>query len=72
MTEQPKYIGMSQMDAKGTIIVDLRAEHADTTMGVGRLVYPLGHPQYADILKHLGGLLPGENKPVLPWPEATQ
>ena len=36
-------------------------------MGYGELEIEPGDPHYADILHHLGGLKPGEAKPVLPW-----
>ncbi|HYF09834.1 MAG TPA: hypothetical protein VD970_19615 [Acetobacteraceae bacterium] len=55
------------MQADGTIILDLHARDAVMT-GQGRLIYPPGHPDYAMILRHLGGLRPGERKPVLPFP----
>jgi hypothetical protein len=63
------YIGMATMDPSGTIFLDLRAEHEDGTIGMGRLVYSLTHVQYKSILEHLGGLAPGQSKPVLPFPE---
>jgi hypothetical protein len=63
------FIGMGTMDPSGTIFLDLRAEHADGTTGMSRLVYPPTHVQYKGILEHLGGLTPGQSKPVRPFPE---
>jgi len=37
-------------------------------IGHGTLVYPPGHPQYKEVLDHLGGLKEGEQKCVPPWP----
>lgn len=65
----PQSIGMATMNSEGTIILDLRAEGAGGARGDARLLYPRGHKQYDEILKHLGGLRPGEKKPVPPWPE---
>jgi hypothetical protein len=62
-------IGMAEMLSDRTIILQLRAEGPSGAMGDGRLVYPAGHDRYAEVLKHLGGLKPGEKKPVAPWPE---
>ena len=55
------------MEDDGTIILDLRAVGPKGETGIGRLVYPPAHKQYKDILKHLGGLKPKENKPVPPF-----
>lgn len=65
-------IGSATMTKDGTIILDLRAEGAGGMAGDARLVYPRGHKQYDEILKHLGGLRPGETKPVPPWPEKRE
>jgi hypothetical protein len=60
-------IGSATMTADGTIVLDLRAE-SPGAHGDARLVYPRSHPEYEKILAHLGGLKPGEQKPVRPWP----
>lgn len=60
-------IGTARMQADGTIILDLMARQ-DGTIGHGRLIYPPDHPDYEMILRHLGGLRPGESKPVPPFP----
>ena len=63
--EQP--IGMATMMEDGTIVLDLRAEVPGGGRGIGRLTYPPSHPQYPEVLSHLGGLRPGEQKLVPPW-----
>jgi hypothetical protein len=63
----PAPIGTARMEPDGTIVLDLVARTGGTT-GQGRLVYPPGHPDHAMILRHLGGLRPGEIKPVPPFP----
>jgi len=62
-------IGSATMMEDGTIILNLRAEGPNGTIGDGRLVYRKGDKGYSDVLKHLGGLKPGEFKPVPPWPD---
>jgi hypothetical protein len=61
-------IGVATMDGSGTIVLQLRANDGGIH-GHARLVYPPTHPEYASILGHLGGLRPGESKPVPPWPD---
>jgi hypothetical protein len=60
-------IGTARMEPDGTIVLDLVARGGGA-MGHGRLTYPPGHPDHAMILRHLGGLRPGEVKPVPPFP----
>lgn len=60
-------IGTARMEADGTIVLDLVARDGATT-GQGRLTYPRGHRDYDMILRHLGGLRPGETKAVMPFP----
>ena len=55
------------MQEDGTLVLDLRAEASGGTLGDARLVYAKDHPQYADILEHVGPLKPGQRKPVPPW-----
>jgi hypothetical protein len=56
------------MTPDGTIMLDLRAEGPGGDHGDARIVYPPNHKDYQMILKHLGGLKPGETKPVPPFP----
>jgi hypothetical protein len=60
-------IGTATMSGDGTIVLDLRAEHGDGTVGDARLIYPRDHKDYAKILEHLGAMTPGVPKPVPPW-----
>lgn len=54
------------MTAAGEIQLSLRAEGPGPT-GDALLSYPKGHPRYDALLKHLGGLAPGQTKDVPPW-----
>ncbi|MFY9839572.1 MAG: hypothetical protein WAK55_24500 [Xanthobacteraceae bacterium] len=58
-------LGMAKMSADGTIALRIRslwyqpvAEHS--------FVYAPGDPQYDAIKRHLGGIMPGQSKPVPP------
>jgi hypothetical protein len=64
----PESIGVATMEPDGTIVLMLRAE-APGIVGDGRLTYPPSHKDYGEVMKHLGGLKPGESKPVPPWPD---
>jgi hypothetical protein len=57
------------MKPDGTIVLQLRAtDPASVVMGDAQFEYPPGHPRYEEVLEHIGGLEPGEEKPVPPWP----
>jgi hypothetical protein len=62
-------IGVASLDAAGAIVLDLRATDGRGILGDGRVVVPPGDPRFRAILDHVGGLGPGETKPVPPWPE---
>ena len=63
-------IGSAHMEADGTVVLRLRAEGAAGMVGEGVLMYRPTDHDYANVLGHLGGLRPGEEKPVPPFPEA--
>ncbi len=65
---EDEYIGTAKMDDDGTIKMKLRAV-GPGVMGVGNLSYAKNHPQYAEILQHLGQMKPGDEVMVRPWPE---
>lgn len=73
VNESSKYIGAATMEENGDIVMTLRAESEDSPIiGDAQFRYKPGSPGYADVLRHLGGLRPGETKPVLPWPNNPQ
>jgi len=55
------------MAEDGTITLQLRAEGPAGIRGDALMTYSKSDPKYSAILKHLGGLKPGEEKPVPPW-----
>lgn len=67
---QQEYIGTATMLPDGTIQLRLRAPLPGGGSGEGELDYKPDDPDYQKILAHLGGLKPGETKPVKPWPDA--
>ena len=56
------------MDADGTIKLQLRATGPGPAVGDALLTYKKGDARYQEILDHLGGLEPGQTKPVPPFP----
>jgi hypothetical protein len=62
-------IGTAWMERDGTIVLQLRAEGPGGVAGDALLHYSKNDPEYGRILRHLGGLKPGESKLVPPWPE---
>jgi hypothetical protein len=65
----PLYIGVATMLPDGTIRLRLRAPLPGGGSGEGEMDYKPGDPDYQQVLAHLGGLKPGETKPVKPWPD---
>jgi hypothetical protein len=59
-------IGSADMSNDGTITLHLRALWPDP-VAEGELIYAPDDPQYEEIKQHLGGIKPGETKPVKPW-----
>ncbi|RYE83807.1 MAG: hypothetical protein EOO75_18885 [Myxococcales bacterium] len=60
-------IGTATMRPDRTLEMQLRAATADGTLGDAYFTYPPNHPQYRRMLEHVGGLTPGQSKPVPPW-----
>lgn len=66
--KEPDVIGSARMLDDGTVVLDLRAEDGSGVRGRGQLRYPPSHKDYQMVLDHVGGLRPGEEKPVPPFP----
>jgi hypothetical protein len=64
--EAVESIGAAEMSADGTITLRLRALEPNPA-AEAVLTYPPDDPQYEEIKQHLGGIAPGETKPVRPW-----
>jgi hypothetical protein len=59
-------IGVAHMDADGVITMRLRSLPPGP-IAEGEFRYEPGDPHYQEIVLHLGGIKPGETKPVPPW-----
>lgn len=57
----------ARMEDDGTIIMVLHM-WANGVFADGEASYGKEHPQYQEILAHVGGLTPGQMKTVPPWP----
>ena len=67
MTGQRENIGTATMQGDGAIVLSLRAEGPGGIVGDGQVTYRPSDPRYQEVLAHLGGLKPGQSKPVPPW-----
>jgi len=67
--DAPASIGSAKMKEDGTLVLMLRAEGPGGIIGDAMKVYKPDDPKYKETLEHIGGLKPGEEKPVPPWPE---
>jgi len=65
------FIGFVNMEADGTLVLNLNATLNGKTVGHGYFRYPPGHPEYEEVLRHVDPIKPGESKPVRPWPETS-
>ena len=59
-------VGRAKMSVDGTITLQLRSLWPDP-IAESQLVYPPDDPQYDEVKHHIGGIKPGESKPVPPW-----
>lgn len=62
-------IGVATMQDDRTIVLRLRAETEDGATGEGYFTYAPDDENYESVLGHVGGLEPGQSKPVPPWPD---
>jgi hypothetical protein len=63
-------IGQATMGADRTITLWLRAQNDDgATIGHAFFTYSPTGEDYESIVNHVGGLAPGQSKPVPPWPD---
>ena len=64
--EAVESIGTAEMAVDGTITLRLRLL-SPNPIAESVLTYTPDDPQYEDIKQHLGGIAPGDLKPVKPW-----
>ena len=65
---EPENVGSAYMQPDGTLEMSLRTETQDGTIGEALLVVAKDDPRYADMVKHLGGIKPGEGRAIPPFP----
>jgi hypothetical protein len=65
-------IGTARMAEDGTLVLDLRAEGPRGELGLARILRGPTHPRYQAWIEHLGGMSPGDEKLVPPWPDPPQ
>lgn len=66
-TNQEESIGTCIMQEDGTLVLRLQATGEGGLIGQGTLEYKTDHPNYTEILDHVGPIQPGQTKPVAPW-----
>ena len=66
-------IGLARMLKDRTIVVLAYAEAPGPGGEVSefQLIFKPGDHQYQELLRHLGGLKPGQSKGIPPWPEKS-
>jgi hypothetical protein len=63
---QPPSIGTARMTESRAVVLTLRATGPGLT-GDAEVTYRPGDQHYAMVVAHVGGLEPGESKPVPPF-----
>lgn len=71
VTKMPQSIGVATIAEDGTIRLQLRAESPNGAIGDGLLFYRPGDSMYSEVMRHIGSIRLGEEKPVPPWPSPT-
>jgi hypothetical protein len=65
----PASIGAASMTEDGSISLQIFLQSESGAIGEGVLIYDRADPSYDAVLQHLGGLTPGQVKPIPPWPD---
>ena len=60
-------VGIATMQPDGSIAVRVRIARGSDQEAV-LVLYP-GDANYQRMIEHIGGLMPGESKPIPPWPD---
>lgn len=61
---QPGAIGAARMLADRTLVLELNGSDLRDSIGAGEFRYPTVHPQYDEILAHVGPIEPGQRRSV--------
>jgi hypothetical protein len=65
----PASVGTATMAQDGTLTLMLRTETADGLVGEMVMVVPPGDPRHAGMVRHLGGIAPGQARAIPPFPD---
>jgi hypothetical protein len=65
----PASVGVATMAPDGTLKLMLRTETEDGLVGEMVMIVPPGDRRYADMVRHLSGIVPGQARPIPPFPE---
>ena len=68
----PESIGSARLEEDGTLVLKLRAEGPGGLIGDALQTIKPSDPDYQSTLEHIGGLEPGQSKPVPPWPDDSK
>jgi hypothetical protein len=71
MAKKSDSIGVATMADDGTLHLLLRAEDPGGAVGDATFKYAPGDDHYQEMVDHLGGIRPGEQKPVPPWKQKS-
>ena len=66
---EPADVGMAEMAKDGTLRLHLRTTAEDGTVGEMMMVVPPKDPRHPGMVQHLGGIAPGQAKPIPPFAE---
>jgi len=64
----PATVGSAYMRDDGTLEMSLRAVASDGTIGEALMIVAPTDSRHAEMVKHLGGIAPGEGRPIPPFP----
>ncbi len=67
----PAPIGTATMERDGTIVLQLRAM-GPGILGHATMRYQQSHPNYKEVFRHIGGIVPGQTRKVLPFDQPAQ
>jgi hypothetical protein len=63
----PESVGVARMAPDGTVTAYLRSEAPGQPIAEAKTIYKPGDPKYDEMVAHIGGIKPGEEKPIPPW-----
>lgn len=63
-SQRENTIGEARMLADGTLELQLESNDLRDSIGAGTFRYPTVHPQYEEILAHVGPIQPGQRRAV--------